>query len=201
MHRLGLGLVTSQALANTNKLWLNVLNIHSTNVRPNVAIKERVGLVPGPVSSRKRSGSGEVGSGTIAFGSVGLNKLITRLQIFVVYLQAIGASDLVVGTKLLAGLVHVRANRLVIMRTRKSLVLGKLRLSVLLPLSHSVRSRLFGPRSSILDSIRTSRLPDLAINGVVVGAGDLDVWRCVIIVVGLDMRLHTVLELEVWLAD
>ena len=118
-----------------------------------------------------------------------------------VCLQAVGTGNVVVGPKGGRDAVNMWREVCVVLRLGEVLVLLDLRLHALLPLCLAEGLHLPHARAAVLLRISPARRDDLLVDGVVVWARQVDVWRGIRVVVGLDMGGDGAFELEVGLAD
>ena len=107
--------VPTQPLSDLDELWLDILDVDNSKLRPYCAVQEHIRLVPRPRGGGNSRFESEGGRDDVALQRIRLNELVARQQQLVVGLQGIGPGDVVVWPDGGRQLVDVRAELLIVL--------------------------------------------------------------------------------------
>lgn len=118
---LGLGLVSTESIANADKLRLYVLNIDDSKLWPDGSVQKCIGLRPCPAGRRNNSGDSCIVGDLISLDGIRFDELIARGDKIVENIECLYLGGAIVRAQGLFGLCNMGRKRLVIAGSRNSL--------------------------------------------------------------------------------
>ena len=189
--------MTTKTLANLEQLRLNILRVDDPQMRHDGPIEEQAGLVPGPAGRRQHSAGSESRGGLVALVGVGLDVVVRGNDHTMVGLEGVGAGNLVVWASGSGKLLDMRSHALLVMGLGKLLILDKLGLKGLFPLSLGIELGLCDSGLRVCQGGSNGLLVD----DMIVRLREVDVGGGVGGIVRFDMGQNGLLDLEVGFAD